>query len=145
MTIIEPDTIGKVPHKTSKYTGVSWNKDCKKWKAEFVHHAKTYYGGLFDHEENAAMKINLICDKIKIERKNPETNEDAIQKKINPNIDQENIVKMEDESIRYALKDECEKKFMMTSKDEKISITTASSKRQKRKRKNDAIINDTIE
>ena len=37
-----------------------------------MHHNKNnYHGGLFDKEEDAAMKINLLCDKCGIERKNP--------------------------------------------------------------------------
>merc|ERR1712034_114040 len=38
-------------------------------------------GGLFDNEEQAAMKINLLCDKMGIDRKNPMINlkPDAMQ------------------------------------------------------------------
>ena len=57
-------------NQTSIYNGVCWNKDNKKWQAQ-LHSKKKYYGGLFDNEEHAAMKINLLCDKIGIERKNP--------------------------------------------------------------------------
>ena len=32
---------------------------------------KDYFGGYFDIEEHAAMKVNLLCDKIEIQRKNP--------------------------------------------------------------------------
>ena len=35
------------------------------------HNQKVHYGGLFDNEEHAAMKINLLCDKMGIDRKNP--------------------------------------------------------------------------
>ena len=35
------------------------------------HNKKKYYGGYDDHEEHAAMKVNLLCDKLEIERKNP--------------------------------------------------------------------------
>merc|ERR1712034_209839 len=86
--------------------GVCWQKNRKKWHAHFIHHAKTYYGGLFDHEEDAAMQINLICDDIGIKRKNPEINEDAIQNETKFKIYQcatENIVnetvKIEDKNI----------------------------------------------
>ena len=36
-----------------------------------MHNAKTYYGGYFDNEKYAAMKVNLLCDEFEIERKNP--------------------------------------------------------------------------
>ena len=58
-------------NKTSKYTGVSWHKDKKSWQANLMHNKKNYFGGYFDNEEHAAMKINLLCDKYGIERKNP--------------------------------------------------------------------------
>jgi hypothetical protein len=35
-----------------------------------VHDTKTYYGGIFDNEEQAAMEVNLLCDKYEIKRKN---------------------------------------------------------------------------
>ena len=38
------------------------------------HNKKTYYGGHFDNEKHAAMKVNLLCDKYEIERKNPAIN-----------------------------------------------------------------------
>jgi len=63
---------------TSNFTGVSWNNDRKKWQAKFVHNKTNYFGGLFDNEDHAAMKVNLLCDKCKILRKNPAIN-------INPN------------------------------------------------------------
>ena len=44
-----------------------------------THKKKKYYGGLFDNEEHAAMKVNLLCDKYGIERKNPMID-------INPNV-----------------------------------------------------------
>ena len=34
-----------------------------------AYNKKIYYGGHFDNEEHAAMKINLFCDKYGIERK----------------------------------------------------------------------------
>jgi len=63
-----------VQSQTSKYNGVTWRKDDKKWKAQLQHKGKKYYGGLFDIEEHAAMKINLLCDKCQIKRKNPTIN-----------------------------------------------------------------------
>jgi len=77
---IDSDLIQEIKNTTSIYIGVNWNKDCKKWLVQLKDKGKTYYGGLFDIEDHAAMKINLLCDKIKIQRKNPEINIDAIQK-----------------------------------------------------------------
>ena len=36
-----------------------------------MYNKKKYFGGYFDNEEQAAMKVNLLCDKNGIERKNP--------------------------------------------------------------------------
>jgi hypothetical protein len=48
------------------------------------HKNKVYFGGHFENEEQAAMNVNLLCDKFEIERKNPTINIklDAIQKVI---------------------------------------------------------------
>ena len=61
----------EAPNHTSIYTGVSWNKKEKCWLVQLAHNKKQYYGGYFDDEEHAAMKINLLCDKYEIKRKNP--------------------------------------------------------------------------
>ena len=70
--------------KTSKYAGVTWNNNIKKWQVQLVHNKKKCYGGYFDNEEHAAMKVNLLCDKYESERKNPMINIDldVIQKVI---------------------------------------------------------------
>merc|ERR1712034_214142 len=68
---IQTETVQEVQNHTSLYSGVSWQNDAKKWKAELMHKRKKYYGGLFENEEHAAMKINLLCDKYGIKRKNP--------------------------------------------------------------------------
>ena len=49
-----------------------------------MHNKKLYYGGYFDNEEQAAMKVNLLCDKHGKERKNPmiDIKLDAIQQVI---------------------------------------------------------------
>ena len=67
-------------NKTSNYAGVTWNKNMNKWKAQLVHQKQIYYGGYFDNEEHAAMKINLLCDKYEIDRKHSEINIELIQK-----------------------------------------------------------------
>jgi len=46
----------------------------KKWQAELKHNKINICGGLFDDEKQAAMKVNLLCDKYQIERKNPMIN-----------------------------------------------------------------------
>jgi len=60
-----------VLNQASKYTGVSWNKTTKTWRAELRHNKKSYYVGLFENEEHAAMGVNLLCDKLNLKRKNP--------------------------------------------------------------------------
>ena len=47
-----------------------------------MHNGKSYSGGKFDNEVHAAMKVNLLCDKYGIKRKNPNfiIEPDAIQK-----------------------------------------------------------------
>ena len=39
-----------------------------------MHNKKTHYGRTFDNEEQAAMSVNLLCDKLEMERKNPTIN-----------------------------------------------------------------------
>jgi len=61
----------KVQNQTSKYNGVSWIKESKKWMAQLVHtDGKKYYGGLFDNEEQAAESVNRLCYILEIEPKN---------------------------------------------------------------------------
>jgi len=71
MVIIEPDAMQQVSNLTSQYIGVSWHKGNKKWQATLMHKTQEHYGGYFDKEEYAAMKVNLLCDKYGIQRKNP--------------------------------------------------------------------------
>jgi hypothetical protein len=74
----------EIQNQTSKYNGVCWNQDYKKWKAQLHYKGKTYYGGLFDNEEHAAMGVNLLCLKFGIKRKNLRINmnKDAIRQVI---------------------------------------------------------------
>jgi hypothetical protein len=76
----------EIQNTTSIYTGVSWNSDTKKWKAQLKHNGKNYHGGYFDNEEHAAMKINLLCDEYGIKRKNPEININFIQEVIHVHL-----------------------------------------------------------
>ena len=50
-----------------------------------AHNKKQDYGGFFDNEEHAAMKVNLLCDKFGIKRKTPmiDLNPDVTQQVIN--------------------------------------------------------------
>jgi len=57
------DTFEKVSNLTSQYIGVSWHKGNKKWQATLMHNKQEHYGGYFDKEEQAAMKVNLLCEK----------------------------------------------------------------------------------
>jgi len=61
----------KSRNKTSIYNGVHWNTHKKKWQAQLIHNTKKYFGGSYDNQENAAMSVNLLCDKLEIERRNP--------------------------------------------------------------------------
>merc|ERR1712034_13214 len=68
---MKEDAMQQVSNKTSQYIGVSWHKKKKKWESRIRHNKKLYNGGYFDNEEQAAMKVNLLCDKYEIDRKNP--------------------------------------------------------------------------
>merc|ERR1712034_278266 len=72
---IDLDGIQQVPNQTSKYIGVCWHRDNKKWQAYLKHNNKLYSGGYFDNEAQAAMQVNLLCDKHGKERKNPTVDE----------------------------------------------------------------------
>merc|ERR1712034_102767 len=61
----------QVQNSISQYIGVSWIRERKKWRARLPHKGKKYSAGLFDNEKHAAMKVNLLCDKFGIQRKNP--------------------------------------------------------------------------
>jgi hypothetical protein len=115
---IKPDKIHQAQtnnSKYSKYSGVTWMKDKKKWLVRFAHNKNKYYGGIFDIEEDAAMEVNLLCDKYGIERKNTIIN----------NMKTDTIIQPEMEPIDPDL--------INSSSQDKIN--------PKRKRKN----NDTIE
>jgi len=97
------------------------------------------------------MSVNLLCDKCKIKRKNPEINikpDEVIQQneKTKSKINQskkENIVKTEEaERIRYEFKDtECENNYIKRKDDDSIK---ESYKSQKRKRKENSIMVDEV-
>ena len=56
---------------TSIYTGVGWKQNINKWQTRLTSDKKTCFGGYFDDEEYAAMKINSLCNELSIQRKNP--------------------------------------------------------------------------
>jgi len=135
----------KVHNSSSKYIGVFWNEDAKKWQAQLTVNKKRYYGGHFDKEEDAAMSINLLCDKFEVERKNPTidiklfeaSQKTKFSKKYRSkaeNIVNEKEVKVEEEYILFRLKNQCENNFMKKS-----------YQSQKRKRKLDSILDNVIE
>merc|ERR1711925_22657 len=106
---IKIDKIQQVPNQTSKYNGVSWDKDKKKWRTQFMYNKKTYYGGYFDNEEQAAMEVNLLCDKNGMERKNP-----MIDQETNV-IQQVNKGKKRKRKEVPALNDDVEEKVKITT------------------------------
>merc|ERR1711925_11781 len=98
---------------------------------------KKYCGGHFDYEKHAAMKVNLLCDKLGKQRKNPmvDIEFDAIEQKTKSNqskaenLANEKEAKVEEENILYGLKDQCENNFMKQT-----------YQSQKRKRNKDTIL-----
>ena len=56
----------------SKYVGVYWNKERKKWKASFFHKKEHIYIASFENEKDAAKAVNWKCGELKISMKNPE-------------------------------------------------------------------------
>ena len=62
---INPNVIPK-----SKFTGVSWDGEKKKWIARLSYNKKAYYAGRFDSEIEAAKAVNAKCMSIGIVPKN---------------------------------------------------------------------------
>merc|ERR1712034_83731 len=91
----------------------------KKWNAHLKHKGKEYYGGYSDNEEHAAMKVNLLCDKYELERKNPtiNTKPNAIQQNTNFIMYQYKPKNIEDENILGEFKDEYQNRFMKSNED----------------------------
>jgi len=150
---INPNATIQQKNQTSKFHGVCWHKDNKKWQAQFVHNKKTHYGRTFDNEEQAAMSVNLLCDKLEMKRKNPSINTkpNAIQQKTKPNMYQlqpENLVnrniKIEDKNILDEFKDECENRFM-TSNGDAPPQNHANAKRKRKQKQNSIVNNDVME
>lgn len=49
---------------SSKYKGVCWHKQCKKWFAQIVLNKKHYYLGLYENEIDAAKAYNKRAKKL---------------------------------------------------------------------------------
>jgi len=56
------------------YNGVVWRKDQQKWRAIILWKNNRYDGGCYSDELDAAKRVNQLCDKLGIERKNPDVN-----------------------------------------------------------------------
>jgi hypothetical protein len=52
------------PNKTSKYRGVSWHKQQRKWRARVYFEGKDYYAGLFNCERKAALAYDSKAAKL---------------------------------------------------------------------------------
>ena len=55
---------------SSKYVGVSWHKNSKKWITKVTHKGKKHNIGSFEMEEDAAKAVNLKCQELSIPLKN---------------------------------------------------------------------------
>jgi len=57
--------------KTSQYKGVHWEAQTGKWKAYFYRKGKFKFGGSFQDELDAAIKVNKLCANLGIPHRNP--------------------------------------------------------------------------
>jgi len=73
--------IRKIKCPSSKYKGVTWNKNDKKWYAYLYLGSKKYIRGTwYDTELDAAKRVNQLCDEWQIKRKNPDVDAMPIRK-----------------------------------------------------------------
>ena len=56
---------------SSKYFGVYWHKQNKKWTGYLWHNMQKHHIGCFEIEEDAAKAVNLKCQELNIKPKNP--------------------------------------------------------------------------
>lgn len=52
--------------KSSKYPGVHWQKDARKWRAQIRVNGKQQYLGYYDDEETAGIVYAMACNAIKM-------------------------------------------------------------------------------
>ena len=48
----------------SRYKGVSWHKQKNKWRAQICHQGKSYFLGLFTHEDDAAHAYDIKASEL---------------------------------------------------------------------------------
>lgn len=48
---------------TSKYKGVAWDNNLKKYRVRVSSHGKQYSGGIFDNDKEAAKSANILMQK----------------------------------------------------------------------------------
>ena len=58
--------------KRNKFTGISFDKVCSKWKAQVTHKLKSYYCGYYSNELEAAQAVNAKCVELEIPLRFPE-------------------------------------------------------------------------
>jgi len=59
--------------KTSKYKGISWHRERRKWFVRiYPKEQKPKYGGYFQDELDAAKRVNQLCEELEIPLLNPE-------------------------------------------------------------------------
>ena len=59
--------------KTSQYSGVCWNEKLRKWKAQIrIKSARKTFGGCYKDEQDAAKRVNQLCEEFGIPIRNPE-------------------------------------------------------------------------
>merc|ERR1712034_164449 len=59
--------------KTSKYKGISWNRQMGKWNVQIRPKGqKLKFGGYFEDELDAAKGVNQLCEELGIPLQNPE-------------------------------------------------------------------------
>jgi len=70
--------IGTIPNpqrkheNTSQYYGVCWDKRLKKWKAQLqIKNVGKKFGGCFKDEQDAAKRVNQLCEEFRMTAKNP--------------------------------------------------------------------------
>merc|ERR1711925_64605 len=66
--------------KTSQYKGVHWHKQIEKWYVLIYPKGKNgKYGGTFTYEIDAAVRVNQLCEELKIPLQNPGISATPIQ------------------------------------------------------------------